>query len=131
MGFACHACSRPSCQPNPAPIEFDHFPDTTDGQLFCNGIIKEILAVEELRRKRRAIDQENFKKAAIAMLCRLLAVNDVGIRRSLFRPLREETFTSSSIKDASFKNVFSGLQALGYVDVTKGGNHKNQLFEYF
>ena len=65
------------------------------------------------------------------MLCRLLAVNDVDTRRWVFRPLREETFASSSIKGDTFRNVISGLQALAYVDVAKDGSHKKQLCEYF
>ena len=106
-------------------FSFDHFPDTTNAQLFCNSIIEEILAVEERKRKRRACDQDKFNKATVAMLCRLLAVNDVDKRRWVFRSLREETFTSSSIKGETFRKVISGLKALDYVQVVKGGNHRN------
>ena len=108
----------------------DHFLKTTDTQLFCNSIIEEILTVEERKRKRRTNYQDNVNKASIAMLCRLLAVNEVDSRRWVFRPLREETLTSSSIKGDTFRNVISVLEALGYVDVAKGGKHKNQLYEY-
>ena len=110
-------------------FSFYHFPDTIDAQIFCNSIIEEILAVEERKRKRRAFDQDKFNKATVAMLCRLLGVNDVDNRRWVFRSLREETFTSSSIKGETFRKLIAGLDALGYVQVVKGGNHRNPFIK--
>ena len=110
-------------------FSFYHFPDTIDAQIFCNSIIEEILAVEERKRKRRAFDRDKFNKATVAMLCRLLGVNDVDNRRWVFRSLREETFTSSSIKGETFIKVISVLDALNYVQVVKGGNHRNPFIK--
>ena len=84
---------------------------------------------ENRKRQRKPDDQIKFNAAAQYIISELIAANDENQRGWLFRSLRRETFSASPVKADTFRHVVNGLERLDYIEIIKGGNHRNPFYE--
>ena len=97
-------------------------PHSQAAEAFCKDLTEELLNKEIRKRKRRAGDLVNFKKAVRLIVSDLLAHLDRDGPEWLYRSMRNDAFVDRPIKGDNFLNVINALERSNYINVVKGGN---------
>jgi hypothetical protein len=103
-------------------MAFNYYPHSQAAEAFCKELTEELLNKEIRKRKRRAGDLVNFKKAVRLIVSDLLAHLDRDGPEWLYRSMRNDAFADSPVKGDTFLNVIKELERSNYINVVKGGN---------
>ena len=107
------------------PMSFQRRNKTLESQALCSVITRTILGLEIRHRARKAKDKKTFRLAVELIVADLMVSAGTVESRWAYRSLCNDKFSGEWIKAVTFRKVMGLLEAAGYVEQARGGNHSN------
>jgi len=107
------------------PMSFQRRNKTLESQGLCSAVTSTILGLEIRQRARKAKDKKTFRLAVELIVADLMVSAGTVESRWAYRSLCNDKFSGERIKAITFRKVMGLLEAAGYAQQARGGNHSN------